>query len=200
MWFLVLAFVNFESKFYNYKLSLIAKILIWLYHYWFQNLMHIQKVASTNPTQTTKNIFTKKTKAYLIMFNNWYFLIQFSDKNKKILMRSFTNTAYLCSFSTLLLLLYPQGCFGGCETRSVTVLPFYRTGNAADNFLSVSQSEMVTNAIAGLHMVYMGVVGYVYSSLPASNGMPIYRYLTNNIGHFFTTNSTVSADNAVFLG
>lgn len=94
-------------------------------------------------------------------------------------------------FLSLLLLLLPHQSIGGCETRSVAVAPLYRTGNSADNFLSVSQSEMVTNAIAGQHMVYMGVVGYVYSSMPAANGMAIYRYVTNNIGHFFTTNSTV---------
>ena len=37
---------------------------------------------------------------------------------------------------------------------------------------------------------YEGVIGYLYTALPATNGATIYRYWTSNSDHFYSINST----------
>lgn len=77
-----------------------------------------------------------------------------------------------------------------CETRSQPVIAWYRAGSTSDEFLTTNQNEMLINGIpAG--RVYRGIVGYLWTSMPPANGIAMNRYNSNNIGHFYSTNSTV---------
>ena len=94
----------------------------------------------------------------------------------------------LTSFSITLLLFLP-GAHSACETRTQAVTAWYRAGNTIDDFLTQSQAESVSSIVSGRY--YRGIVGYLWTSLPATNGIAMYRYITNNMGHFYTTNTTV---------
>lgn len=78
-----------------------------------------------------------------------------------------------------------------CETRSTTVVPWYRAIQPAaqgyGTFLTQSQAGMLT--ILPWY-TYAGIVGYIYASLPVTNGATIYRYNINSLNHFYTVNST----------
>lgn len=78
-----------------------------------------------------------------------------------------------------------------CETRTTAVTAWYRCQHSTslDNFYTEWQSEMVT-ATTSLGYSYEGVIGYLYTALPAANGATIYRYWTSNGDHFYSINST----------
>lgn len=95
----------------------------------------------------------------------------------------------LTSFN-LLVIMFLRGAHSACETRVQGVYSIYRAGNTNDDFLTTSQAEMIV-AIPAIGFYYRGVVGYLWSSMPATNGISFYRYFTNNIGHFYTTSATV---------
>lgn len=80
---------------------------------------------------------------------------------------------------------------GACETRTTAVTAWYRSQQSGnlDNFYTHSQSEMVT-ATTSLGYRYEGVIGYLYTALPVTNGATIYRYWTSNNDHFYSINST----------
>lgn len=80
-----------------------------------------------------------------------------------------------------------------CETRGQDITAWYRAGNTNDDFFTISQSEMTTAGIPG-GRYYRGVVGYLWTTQPSTNGVAMNRYVTNNMGHFYTTNSTVEND------
>ena len=92
------------------------------------------------------------------------------------------------SFPIILLLFLP-GVHSACETRTQAVTAWYRAGNTNDDFLTQSQGESVSSIASGRY--YRGIVGYLWTSLPATNGIAMNRYVTNSMGHFYTTNTTV---------
>ena len=95
----------------------------------------------------------------------------------------------LTSFNLFVLLFLPGTC-SACEARSPNVVALYRGGNANDEFLTINKAGMVS-AIPLYGFDYRGVVGYLWIGSPPTNNVNFYRYVTNNIGHFYTTSLSV---------